>query len=256
MENTTQKPRIGLAYLRVSSDQQAKSGLGISGQKEHIRNYAKSQGIRIKKYYCDAGISGAKGIDNRPALAQMLEDLSDGQVILCAKRDRLSRDAFLNMWIEKEAGKVNAQIESACGEGNGDNPASEMMRRIVDAFSQYERQLVSERTKIALKKAKERGTTLGKPPYGYKRDSIGRMVKNPDTYPIRERMVELYEDGNGWSAICHILNDEGVLSQTGKKWSPTVVMRILSKENLAKTQQAVLEEQEATNKELNEWEKE
>lgn len=255
MENMTQKPRIGLAYLRVSTDAQKLSGLGLSSQKERIKNYAKSQGIRIKKYYCDAGISGAKGVNNRPELAQMLEDLSEGQVILCAKRDRLSRDAFLNMWIEKEAGKVNAQIESACGEGNGDDPASEMMRRIVDAFSQYERQMISERTKLALKKAKDKGTRLGKPPYGYKRDSIGRMVKNPDTYPIRERMVELYEDGKGWSAICHILNDDGVPSQTGKKWNPTVVMRILSKENLAKTQQAVLEEQDATNKELNEWEK-
>ena len=68
-------------------------------------------------------------------------------------------------------------------------------------------------------------------------------------------MVDLYEDGKGWSAICHILNDDGVPSQTGKKWNPTVVMRILSKENLAKTQQAVLAEQEATDKELKELEK-
>lgn len=241
MTKTTAKPRIGLAYLRVSSEQQASSGLGLAGQKERIKLYAKSQGIRIKKYYTDAGISGAKGIDGRPQLAQMLEDLSEGQIILCAKRDRLSRDAYLNLWIEKEANKVNAQIESACGEGNGDDPASEMMRRIIDAFSQYERQLISERTKLALKKAKDRGTRLGKPPYGYKRDSLGRMVKNPDTYPIRERMVELFDVGNGWSAICRELNDDGVLTEKGGTWSPTVVMRILSKEKLAKLQQQVVE---------------
>lgn len=220
----TTEPTTAVALLRVSTDEQASSGLGLAAQKDRIKQYAKSRGLKIRKYYTEEGVSGAKGVEARPQLSQMLQDLKPHTVVLVAKRDRISRDTFLSLWVEKEAKKIHCTIESAAGEGNGDDPASEMMRRIVDAFSEYERNLISQRTKAALAKSTKR---LGQPEYGWMRDASGRVVKNKDTHPTYERIISMREkDGMGWSAICQELNADGILTQRGKQWSPTVVMRI------------------------------
>jgi hypothetical protein len=68
----------------------------------------------------------------------------------------------------------------------------------------------------------------GRPPYGYKWQD-GEIVKNIETYPYRERMLELHKQGLGWSAISRKLNEEELPTQTGKsKWFPTTVMRIIN----------------------------
>jgi DNA invertase Pin-like site-specific DNA recombinase len=218
------QPTSCVVYERVSTEAQSSSGLGLKSQRDMCKGYARSNNLRIRKYYTDAGISGTKGVDQRPALSQMLSELKPGTVVLVAKRDRISRDTFLSLWVEKECKKVHAVIESASGEGNGDSPADEMMRRIVDAFSEYERNLISQRTKNALAKSKKR---LGRVPYGFKKDSSGRVIKDAETYGNYERIISMRErDGMGWSAICQELNADGIKTQRGKQWSPTVVMRI------------------------------
>tara|TARA_Y100001938_G_C8091088_1_gene435115 strand:- start:1184 stop:1966 length:783 start_codon:yes stop_codon:yes gene_type:complete len=234
------EPKTAVALLRVSTDEQASSGLGIAAQKERIKQYAKSRGLKIRKYYTEEGVSGAKGVDQRPELSQMLQDLKPHTVVLVAKRDRISRDTFLSLWVEKEAKKIHCTIESAAGEGNGDDPASEMMRRIVDAFSEYERNLISQRTKAALAKSTKR---LGQPEYGWMRDASGRVVKNKDTYPIYESIIRMRKvDNMGWSAICTVLNDAGIPTQRGKEWSPTVVMRICSRIEMERLQEIMSKE--------------
>ena len=220
------RPTTAVVYLRVSTTGQSESGLGLKSQKEMCQNYARSQGLRIKKYYTDAGISGTKGVDERPAMSEMLQELSPNTVVLVAKRDRISRDTFLSLWVEKECKKVHAVIESASGEGNGDDPANEMMRRIVDAFSEYERNLISQRTKNALAKSTKK---LGRVPYGYKKDASGRVVKDKETYPTLMRIKDLQNEGLGWSQICKMLNTENIPSQRGGKWHPTVVMRLCNR---------------------------
>ena len=216
-------PSTAVVYLRVSTEEQSSSGLGLKSQREMCKNYARSQGLRIKKYYTDAGISGTKGVDQRPQLSLMLQDLKPNTVVLVAKRDRISRDTFLSLWVEKECKKVHAVIESASGEGNGDSPADEMMRRIVDAFSEYERNLISQRTKNALSKSNKK---LGRVPYGFKKDSSGRVIKDPETHPNYERILTLRREGLGWSHICKMLNAEGVPTQRGGQWKHPTVMQM------------------------------
>ena len=222
-KTTKTQPTSCVVYERVSTEAQSSSGLGLKSQRDMCRGYARSNNLRIRKYYTDAGISGTKGVDQRPALSQMLSELKPGTVVLVAKRDRISRDTFLSLWVEKECKKVHAVIESASGEGNGDSPADEMMRRIVDAFSEYERNLISQRTKNALAKSKKR---LGRVPYGFKKDSSGRVIKDAETYGNYERILELRSEGLGWSQICKMINGAGIKSQRGKDWSPSVVMRL------------------------------
>lgn len=249
------KPIICRIYERVSSEAQKSSGLGLAAQRDACKRYATQQGYKVAKYYRDAGISGAKGVDNRPQLALLLQELKPNEVILVSKRDRLSRSTMLNLWLEDHCKKIKVVIESAAGEGNGSDPANEMMRRIIDAFSEYERNLISARTKAALKKAKDRGKILGRCDFGFKRDTIGRVIKDTKTFPIRERIIQCWKDGMGWTDIANALNVDGVPTQKGSEWFPTTVMRICNKEAAEKMKKQMNDEKKDVESELNDWEK-
>ena len=232
MSSAKANKQTAVAYLRVSRESQVSSGLGLAAQKEQIREYAKRQGLRIRKYFTDAGVSGAKGVEDRPALNEMLTSLKDGETVLVFKRDRISRDAFLSMWVERKVNKINARIESVSGEGNGDSPADEMMRRIIDAFSQYEREQIRTRTKVALAKSTK---ALGQTPYGFQRVN-GKFVKCPETYPIRERIIKERSEGKSYNSIATQLNKDGIKTLRGKKWQHIQIMNIWSHSTEGKDQ--------------------
>ncbi len=218
-------PTSAVAYLRVSTNEQADSQLGLKAQKESIQNFAKSQGLRIRKYYTDAGISGAKGVQQRPALSEMLSDLKPNTVVIVHKLDRLSRDTFLNLWIEKECGKVSCQILSASGEGNGDSATDRLLRGIISNFAMFERELISQRTKQAMAKLNK---PVGRPPYGFRYDSMGRLIKHSKEYGNFERIVELHKElGNQWSKISNAMNSEERFTQKGKEWRRGTVQHLI-----------------------------
>ena len=153
-----------IAYIRVSTDEQARSGLGLDAQLDAI---TKAVGI-VQSVYRDEGYSGSN--PKRPALHQALNALDKGDILAVAKRDRLSRDMMLALWIEKEAKRRGASIVSAAGEGTeSEEPTAVLMRRIVDAFAEYEKNIIGARTAAALEQKRERGEkTGGNVPFGYR----------------------------------------------------------------------------------------
>ena len=153
-----------LAYLRVSTDQQTDSGAGLEAQYEACRKAAGE----LAGVYRDAGVSGSTGLDKRPALLEAIGVLNPGDVLLVAKRDRLGRDPLVVAMIESAVQRKGARIMSAAGEGTGsDSPSDILMRRIIDAFAEYERLIIGARTKAALRAKKARGERVGGIPYGY-----------------------------------------------------------------------------------------
>jgi DNA invertase Pin-like site-specific DNA recombinase len=108
---TLEEPMSTIAYLRVSTDEQAESGLGLDAQLESItKAFEAPDGV-----FRDEGYSGKD--PNRPGLTEALEALRRGDVLVVAKRDRLARDTFLSLWLEKEVKRRGARIASAAGEG-------------------------------------------------------------------------------------------------------------------------------------------
>lgn len=137
-----------LAYLRVSSEEQAHSGLGIEAQLEAIRAKLGEPDVIIK----DEGKSG--GTLDRPGLAELLNIVGKGDTLIVAKLDRLSRgDTYAMAWLEKEiVVKAKAHIISAAGEGTGDDsPQGIFMREIMKAFASFELAVIKQRTSAAVK---------------------------------------------------------------------------------------------------------
>src|SRR5881398_3529142 len=146
-----------VAYLRVSTQRQQRSGLGIEAQRAAIERFAAAEGLTIIAEYVEAETGkGADALDRRPQLAAALAAARSAKgCVLVSKLDRLSRDvAFV-------AGLMAQRVPFIVAELGRD--ADPFMLHLYAALAEKERRLISERTKAALAARKERGTKLGNP---------------------------------------------------------------------------------------------
>ena len=219
--------RTAVGYLRVSTDSQGDSGLGLNAQRAQIKAYADSQGLEIVRFYKDT-VSGGSHPDVREGLSTLVRDLKSNQVVLVAKRDRLSRDLMLSLWIEKELSKVHCSLESCDGAGNEDSPTDVLLKNLILAFGEFERSMISERTRSALHELGKK-RKLGRPAFGYRYNDIGLLEQDPNTYKTLDRMKLLRSEGHNYSAIARTLESERKRSQTGKRFTPQMVRNLLLK---------------------------
>ena len=214
-----------IAYLRVSTDEQANSGLGLDAQLAAITEKIGTPDAT----YRDEGFSGSD--PRRPALLDALTSLKTGDVLAVGKRDRLGRDLFLMGWIQKEVKRVGARIVSAAGEGTeADDPASVLMRHIIDSFAEYERNVISMRTVVALAQKRVRGEkTGGDVPFGYTLDADGvHLVEDQAEQAVIGRIKKLRDKGYSLRQISTELEQAGIFTKTGKtRWNPKTVRKLL-----------------------------
>jgi DNA invertase Pin-like site-specific DNA recombinase len=162
--STAKSSARAIGYIRVSTDQQRESGLGLEAQRAAIEETAARLHLLLTAVHVDAGLSGSLAIDDRPALADVLSTVRRGDTIIVAKPDRLARDASLSVLNEREVAKKGGRILSAAGEGT-DDPSATFTRRILDAVAELERALIAARTRAALKaKTRARGGTSQRQP--------------------------------------------------------------------------------------------
>ncbi|GAB3226435.1 recombinase family protein [Spirosoma arcticum] len=143
--------KTAIAYYRVSTDQQGKSGLGLEAQQEAVRLFAEREGYQVATHYTEIE-SGKK--NKRPELLAALDQCRKKKAtLIIAKLDRLGRNvAFIANLMESRV-----QFKAV------DNPhADELMIHLLAAFAQHERKQISTRTKDALQAAIRRGKQLGK----------------------------------------------------------------------------------------------
>ena len=197
-----------VAYYRVSTAKQGKSGLGLEAQKETVRAFVEKEGELIGEYV--EVQSGRK--DNREELWKAIKAANDKKAkIVIARLDRFSRKvSFISGIMDQGVSLVVAEMPHA----------TEFQLHIFAALAQEERRLISERTKAALAQAKKRGVTLGK------NGAVLAMMRKEDA---DKRVAELFSANRHWqflsySAICRHVNSRGGINgrfvhpQTVKNW--------------------------------------
>lgn len=212
------------AYLRVSTEQQTQSGAGLDAQEDACRRAAGT----LAGVYQDEGVSGKTGLDKRPALLNAIAELAKGDVLIVAKRDRLGRDPLVVAMIESAVQRKGARIVSAAGEGtDSDAPTDILMRRMVDAFAEYERLIIGARTKAALQAKKARGERVGSIPYGYRlADSGHGLTPDATEQEILAQVRQLQAEGLSLRAIASRIKSAGYRSR-GNDWHPQTIKNIL-----------------------------
>lgn len=203
-----------IAYGRVSTHEQGRSGLGLDAQRSTIAAEAARRGWLDLEYVTDEGFS-AKNL-RRPGIQSALQQLGSGKadVLVVAKLDRLSRsllDFASLMQRSREEGWSLVALDLGV---DTTTAGGEMMANVMASFAQFERRLIGERTSAALQAAKERGQRLGRP-RSLPKATVRRIV--------RERA-----GGATLAAIADRLNSEGVpTAQGGAKWYPATVRAVL-----------------------------
>ena len=153
-----------IGYARVSTEEQASSGLGLAAQRAAIEAEALRRGWELDGIYEDSAASGRR-LEGRPGLGTALARLADRNVdvMIVSKLDRLSRSVkdFAHL-LDLSSKQRWALVALDLGVDTS-TPAGEAMAFVVGTFSQMERRLIGQRTKEALKQARDRGTKLGPP---------------------------------------------------------------------------------------------
>lgn len=205
---------VVLAYLRVSTEEQAVSGLGLADQRAAIASESERRGWQSVEYVTDDGFS-AKSLA-RPGIADALDRLRAGKagVLVVSKLDRLSRSlldfAQLMATAEREGWRLvvlDMQIDTT-------TPSGALMAHVLSAFTEYERRVIGARTSAALQQLKASGKRLGRP----------RVM--PES--VTERIVSERGQGATLAAIANALNADSVpTARGGARWYPSTVKRVL-----------------------------
>ena len=220
---------VAIGYVRLSKEQ-GERGLGQAAQRKAILAEARHLDLEVVAVHVDDGVSGAAEIDKRPGLLAAMSELRPGDRLLVAKRDRLGRDVLLVGWLEKEAHLRGAEIVSAAGEGNGSDPTSQLMRRIVDAFAEYERAVIRARTRVALRAKWDRGESMtGTIRYGYEDAGGGKIKPDRHEQAVIGQMAQMRSRGLTLRDISVRLARRGTMARNGKPFSPKLIMTILNR---------------------------
>ena len=155
---TTTLYRKAIAYLRVSTDEQADSGLGLEAQRAAIQAAADELGVQIISWHSDEGLSGALDIESRPGLQAAVNSLKRGWVMLVAEISRLARDPDVAGEVRMRVRRKRAEILSAKSAENGsDDAVGTMTRRMTDLVAEQYRLAIRERTRAAMDAKQARG---------------------------------------------------------------------------------------------------
>ncbi len=223
----TCNPLVAVAYLRASTDDQR---LSPEAQRAAVESWARTAGVTVAAWHVDAGVSGAADLADRPALGAALVALREHSagLLVVAKRDRLARDCYVAAAIDRAVAAGGARVVSADGTGNGDTPADQFMRSVLDAAAQYERGLIRSRTKAALAAKRARGERTGTVPYGFTADAAGRLVECAAELAVIAQVRALRAAGLSQRGIVAELARAGVVGRTGRALALLQVQHILA----------------------------
>jgi DNA invertase Pin-like site-specific DNA recombinase len=217
-----------VAYLRVSTDRQGKSGLGLDAQRAALAAFAQANGFEIIAEYQEVETGkGADALDRRPQLAAALAHARKRRcAIVVAKLDRLSRDvAFI-------AGLMAQRVPFIVAELGVD--ADPFMLHVYAALAEKERAMIADRTRKALQALKAQGAKLGNPTNLSEASKAGAAVnaREADAFAanvlpiIRELQAANVTSRRGIAAA---LNARAVRTMRGGMWSAMQVGRILER---------------------------
>ena len=209
-----------IAYYRVSTNKQGRSGLGLDAQHQSVENFIKGKGELVAEF-----VEVESTSRRRPELIKALEQCRGQKAtLLIARLDRLARNvAFISNLMESKVEFIAADMPNA----------NRLTIHIIAAVAEYERELISKRTKDALAAAKKRGVKLGNPnPIAsqLKARAVLKAQKEEFHAQVRPLIKELHKKGGTLYGIAKELNHRKIPTARGGWWHPWTVSIILKGE--------------------------
>jgi DNA invertase Pin-like site-specific DNA recombinase len=214
-----------VAYYRVSTQKQGRSGLGLEAQRAAVMAFAKAEGFEITAEFTEVETGkGSDALERRPQLRAALKAAKKERCeVVVAKLDRLSRDvAFIASLMVQRIPFIVAAL------GRNVDPFT---LHIYAALAQQERRMISERTIAGLAQAKAKGTQLGT--YSKvlaAKNAAAAAARDQALQPI---LMELAD--RSANAVAAELNARKVPTPRGASWSAATVLRVQRRLGLLKS---------------------
>ena len=215
-----------VGYIRVSTAAQAVDGVSLDAQKEKISSWCQFNGYELAGIYADEGISGTKA--DRPGLAAALSAVGKGDALVVYSLSRLARSTAHTLEIAALLDKTGADLVSLSEKIDTTSACGKMVFRLLAVLSEFERDLISERTTTALQHKKRKGERTGSIPLGKSLAEDGVMLlDDPYEQTAIEAARKLRDSGLSLRKIALELEHQGMLSRTGKRFDAKQIQRML-----------------------------
>lgn len=226
--------KLIVGYCRVSSNIQVERD-SIQTQEDAIVRFADMHGIALKQIIKDEGVSGTLPLERRVGGKKLLSLIEEGQYsgIICTKLDRLFRSAgealvCIDSWVKED---VEVFILNFLNNGKAldtRDPSSKMMLGVMAVFAEFERGMISLRTKENMQQRKNNFKKYCSYVYGYKSVN-GQLVADSIEQEAIALMFTLKSEGKSLRQITQTLTDKGYPTpRSAKAWYPATVSLILS----------------------------
>jgi DNA invertase Pin-like site-specific DNA recombinase len=227
------EPLRVVGYTRVSTEEQAVGGFGLDAQEAKIRGYCGLYDLDLVRIHSDPGASG-KDLD-RPGVQEVLAELRrrkdgiDGVVV--AKLDRLTRslrdcadliDQHFGEKRDKRLFSVEESIDTR-------RAAGRLVLNVIMTVAQWEREVISERTRDALQAKIAKGERCGKVRFGFDLDDDGKtLVENHREQEAIRLMKQWRAQGKSYRELVRLVEELGIETKEGGRiWLPMTIRRIL-----------------------------
>jgi site-specific DNA recombinase len=166
MTSVKAKPARAIGYVRVSTEGQAADGVSLDAQGSRIESWCRANDFELAALHVDAGPSG-KRADNRPGLQAALTEACRERhtALVVYSLSRLARSVKDTLEIAGRLDRAGADLVSLSEKIDSTSAAGRMVFRMLAVLAEFERDLCSERTKVALSLKKQRGECAGEVPY-------------------------------------------------------------------------------------------
>ena len=218
-----------VGYCRVSTEGQAVDGVSLDAQKAKIEAWCIANDFDLIGVFVDAGLSG-KRADNRPELQNALSAVTKSKgALVVYSLSRLARSTKDTISISERLEKSGADLVSLSEKLDTTSAAGKMVFRLFAVLSEFERDLVSERTKAALAHMRQNGQAMGQLPFGYDLGEDGKtLVENPAELEAVGLIRSLKAKGLSLRAIALQLEEAKIPTKAGNlNWNHNSVQSIL-----------------------------
>ncbi len=226
------RQRVVAVYVRVSTEEQAESGLGLADQQQRaealVMALGLSDGMPVEMF-SDAGYSGSS--TRRPALEALRARVRRREVAVVAvlKLDRLTRSLRDLLELVEELDRAGASLVSVCERVDTGSPAGRLMLSVLGAVAEWEREAIAERTRAACRVKRAQGKAHGWAPLGA-RAVDGRLERDEAEAEavalIRRRAAE----GASLRTIAAELAEGGHHTKRGGRWHASTVRAVLERQ--------------------------
>ncbi len=216
-----------IGYVRVSTEDQAREGISLEAQQARVEAYCIAKGWELLGVEADS--ASAKDM-NRPGLQRCLQQLNAETVeaLIIYKLDRLTRSVVDLNTLVALMERHHVALVSIEESLDATTPTGRLMMNLLASVSQWEREIIGERTKAAMGYLKARHRVYSRPVYGYN-NTDGTLHANEEEQAVIEQAKKWRAKGMTYRRIAASLNADGVPTKRGGTWQHTTVRYILTR---------------------------